>query len=74
MRRHKPDPLNDIYWLSVKRAYEKAKDPEVPMDLVPEFIDAAAFLGVRMGKAWDDVMRDCINYSIFVTSGGAEHE
>lgn len=71
---HKPDPLNDIYWLSIKKAYEKAKDPDVPMELVPEFIDAAEFFGRRMDKTWDDVMRDCINFSIFMESGGAEHE
>lgn len=70
----KPDPLNDIYWLSIKKAYEKAKDPEVPMDLVPEFIDAAAFFGVRLGKTEEDVMTDCINFSIFMESGGVEHE
>ena len=62
---HQPDPLNDIYWLSIKKAYEAAKDPDVPLDRVPEFVDAASFFGVRLGKTEDDVMRDCIDYSIF---------
>lgn len=69
-----PDPLKDIYWMSVRKAYEAAKDPEVPIELVPEYVDAAAFFGTRLDKSEDDVMADCINYSIFIESGGTEHE
>lgn len=71
---NRPDPLTDAYWLTVKKAYTKAKDPKVPLHTVPEWIDAAAFFGARLGKTDDDVLRDCINYSIFVESGGTEHE
>lgn len=69
-----PDPLRDIYRLSLKKAYEAASDVEIPMDLIPEYIDAAAFFGVRLGKTWDDVMTDAINYSISIMSGGRHIE
>jgi len=71
---NRPDPLNDAYWLSIKRAYEKAKDPEVPLYTVPEWVEAATFFGTRLGKSENDVVRDCINYSIFVESCGTEYE
>lgn len=59
-----PDPLRDIYRVSIIKAYNAARDPEVPLELVPEFVDAAAFFGERLGKTWDDVLNDCIDHSI----------
>jgi hypothetical protein len=60
----KPDPLRDIYRVSIVKAFNAARDPEIPMELVPEFVDAAAFFGEQLGKTWDDVMNDCIDHSI----------
>ncbi|MGJ9412375.1 hypothetical protein ACHAAC_06660 [Aeromicrobium sp. CF4.19] len=70
----KPDPLKDIYQLSIAKAHDAALDVEVPIELVPEYVDAAAYFGVRLGKTWDDVMTDCINYSITEMQRSGEHE
>jgi hypothetical protein len=70
----KPDPLLDIYQLSIAKAYAAARDPEIPLDLVPEYVEAAAFFGERLGKTWDDVMVDCINHSIEDMQRSGEHE
>jgi hypothetical protein len=69
----KPDPLRDIYRVSIIRAFDAARDPEIPMELVPDFVDAAAFFGERLGKTWEDVMNDCIDHSIAKTEREGKH-
>lgn len=67
---HKPDPVRDGYQLCLSKAYEAACDIEIPMERIPGYIDAAWFFGLRLGKTWDDVMVDAINFSIWTMTGG----
>ena len=64
------DPLSDAYWLSIRRAYEAARDPRVPLRAIPDYVEAAAFFGLRLGKSDDVVLDDCIAYSMFEQSRG----
>jgi hypothetical protein len=69
-----PIVLEDVYEIALLAAYDAARNDKIRFSGVMEYLDAAEFIGARLGKSGEDVINELLDCTIAELERGDMHE
>jgi hypothetical protein len=59
-----------LYQIALEAAHEAARNDSIPFENTIDYVDAACFIGRRLGNTEIEVVNDCIDFTIAVLERG----